>query len=119
MSKIWTEVLAPSQVAFMNGIIKQVPEAMGARAAFIDCLQSLVSTDVPPYRYIIAMEGDVAGTNDVDQARAYAVDECNYVVDSLTSVWFCNADPAEDSRLCEASKAAVIEVAADDEDDEA
>lgn len=118
MSKVWTEALAPSQVAFMNGIIEQVPEAMGARAAFIDCLQSLVSTDAPPYRYIIAMEGDVAGTNDVDQARAYALDECNYVVDSHTSTWLCNGDPTKDSRLCEASKVNVIEVAVNDQDDE-
>ena len=108
MSKVWTEVLAPSQVVFMNGIIGQVPEAIGARAAFIDCLQTLVCTDAPPpFRYIIAMEGDVAGTNDLDQARAYAADECNYVIDGLTSIWFCTADPSDDSKLLMAAEAII------------
>jgi hypothetical protein len=104
MSKPWTELLTPSQVAFMNQIIEQVPETMGARDVFIGCLQGLADGSAPPkFRYIIAMEGDVAGTNDTEKAREAAADETYYVLDTVANQWLTTADEDDDTEIMELS----------------
>ena len=106
MSKVWTEKLPQSQVAFMNDIIAQIPETMGARQAFINGLQALADAPADavkiPFQYIIVTQGDVLGTNDFGVARSYAETEEDYVVDALTGKWFCTNDPSDDTDLTEA-----------------
>lgn len=102
MSKPWTEYLTPSQVAFMNEIVSQVPETMGARIVFIECLQKLADTPaLPKFRYIIAMDGDVGGTNDADKAREAAADETYYVMDTVNNKWLTNPDEDDDTEIME------------------
>lgn len=102
MVKPWTEFLAPSQVAFMNDIINQVPEEMGARDVFVTCLQQLCDSAVKPkLRYVVVIDGDVVGTNDLEKARALALDECQFVIDTYTNKWLINDDEDDDSEILE------------------
>lgn len=105
MTKPWTEALQPSEVVFMNDIIAQVPEAMGARSAFITCLQNLAdhSESKPKFRYVITQDGDVVGTNDLTTARDAAADETWYVIDTVANKWFTSPDEDGDSDILEAS----------------
>ena len=95
MGKPWTEKLLPSEITFMNEIIAQVPEEHGARAAFIDIIQKLADAPAEPkFRYLIALSdaGYVRGTNDQDLALRYAVDDVNYILDTVESKWLPEAD---------------------------
>jgi hypothetical protein len=90
--KLWTELLLPSQVAYMNSIIEQVPTEHGARDAFVNCLQGLADKAEPPqpkFRYLVTdiTSGEVFGTNDVVQAEAYVGSEDNFVVDVVENQW--------------------------------
>jgi hypothetical protein len=97
MTKPWTENLTEGQVAFMNNIISQVPETMGAREQFIKCLQNLSDTSEAPqligpkenmFRfYVVNVDGEVSGTNDEMLAQAYADVEENYVIDVDNNQW--------------------------------
>lgn len=40
-SLVWTEKLTQSQVGFVNSIVARIPETLGARKAFVECLQKL------------------------------------------------------------------------------
>lgn len=40
-SPVWTEKLLQSEVSFVNSIIEQIPEDLGARERFVECLQKL------------------------------------------------------------------------------
>ena len=40
-SRLWTELLQPSEVVLMNSFIEQIPEAHGVRDTFINMLQKL------------------------------------------------------------------------------
>jgi hypothetical protein len=102
MTKPWTEYLEPLEVTFMNSIIEQVPTAMGARDAFVTCLQGLAdSSAAPRLRFIIAYEGDVTGTNDEVKARDAADDEEAYVIDVGNMRWLINSDSDDDSDILE------------------
>jgi hypothetical protein len=46
-SEAWKEGLQPSSVDFMTSIIEQVPEAMGARSAFVTILNRIHDTVDP------------------------------------------------------------------------
>lgn len=99
MAKVWTECILPSQVAFMNEIIAQVPDTGGARTAFIDILQALADSSEAkaPQIYIIAGEGDVRITSSLESAREAAKSEEHYVVDPVTCTWLCSDDPTLNS----------------------
>ena len=98
MAKVWTEHLLPSQAAFMNEIIAQVPTVGGAREAFINILQALADSSESKAQqiYIIAGEGDVRITSSLESAREAAASEEYYVVDPATCTWFCSDDPIQD-----------------------
>lgn len=40
-SQLWTELLQPSEVVFMNSFIEQIPEGHGVRDTFVSILQKL------------------------------------------------------------------------------
>jgi len=87
---LWTESLAESQVKFMNDIIAQVPEEMGARAAFIKCLQDLADkASSKGFDYYITdlTAGCIHGTDDLLVAQRYAASEDNFVVDVAKNQW--------------------------------
>jgi hypothetical protein len=104
VSKPWTEKLAPSEVAYANSIIEQIPEDHGARAAFINILQKLSeSGSEPKFRYFIAsiFRGDVRGTNDETIARQSSDSEDDFVIDALTSTWLITEDKSADADIQE------------------
>jgi hypothetical protein len=90
MSKVWAKSLLPSQVAFMNDIINQVPETAGARDAFIGCLQSLADKATSPkLRWYITDIGmcEIVGSNDEDIVKAFGESEDFFIVDTQTNTW--------------------------------
>lgn len=62
----WKGKLKASEEAYVSDILGQIPPAMGARAAFEQCLDNLAASGAEPkYRwYIINEDGDLEGTND-------------------------------------------------------
>lgn len=104
MGKPWTELLATSQVQFMNEIIAQVPSEHGARDSFIEIIQQLADAPAKPeFAYVMVKgdQGDVTGTNEEEVARIVAIDEANYVIDVVNMKWIVNSNPKSDSSIVE------------------
>ena len=87
---VWTELLRDSQIAFLNSIIDQVPQEMGARDAFITILQDLADKARPAkfkYYRVSIPDGNVTGIDDENVALETAESEEDFVIDVATNEW--------------------------------
>lgn len=85
-------VLKGSQLQYVEDIVSQIPEAMGARSAFEAILDDLAMS-APTFRfYIVATEmGEVIGTDDAKVAKGLAQSEENFVIDTSLNKWIQEA----------------------------
>lgn len=102
--KVWTELLTPGEVNYVNSIVEQIPEEHCARDSFVGCLQSLADGgSAPKKRYLVCGDGDVRSTDDDEAARTCAGNEELYVVDLVRFVWLTSEDEDDDTAISEAA----------------
>jgi hypothetical protein len=92
----WKRNLTQGQISVVEDIIGQLPTTMGFQDAFIGILNKMAG-ELPKdkFRFIIAGDGDLLGTNDSDLARKFAADEEYYVADVRAMKWLLESEDAD------------------------
>lgn len=101
----WKKNLSEGQIKVVEEILEQIPTTMGFRDVFVGILDSMVdgkgAAKPDVFRFIIANDGDVQGTNDPEKARHHAGNDEAYVIDVQNMSWLVSGDEDDDSGISE------------------